>query len=149
MTTGLHDTGEEFIVDIVFRQDTITKPASVSIGLYNDSTDALSDSSDIGAVTTEPAGSSYARQSATLDGADFTNQDNTGNWESIIADQTFDTSDSTQAVDSYFVVVSFVSDDTGDTSATNHLLFTGGLDASYDLSNVDSFTLSGSGLQIN
>lgn len=149
MTTQLHDTGEEFILDIVFRSDTLSKPASVTVGLYNDGTDALSDSSDLAGISTEPAGTAYARQSASLDSTDFTNSDNSGDWESVIADQTFDTSDSTQSVDSYFVVVNFLSDDTGDSAASDHLFFTGSLDATYDLSNVDSFTLSGSGVSLS
>lgn len=147
MTTQLHDTGEEAILDDFF-EESLTKPASVTVGLYNDGTDALSDSSDVGAITTEPAGSAYARQSASFGTTDFTNQDNAGDWESIIADQTFDTSDSSQSVDAYFIVINFTSDDTGDTSATDHLLFTGSLDQTYDLSNVDSFTLSGAGLSL-
>lgn len=147
MTTQLHDTGEEAILDDFF-EGSLTKPASVDIGLYNDGTDALTDSSDVGNITTEPAGSAYARQSAAFGTTDFTNQDNGGDWESIIADQTFDTSDSTASVDAYFIVINFQSDDTGDTSATDHLLFTGSLDQSYDLSNIDSFTLSGAGLSL-
>ena len=147
MTTQLHDTGEEAILDDFF-EESLTKPASVTVGLYNDGTDALSDSSDVGAITTEPSGSAYARQSASFGTGDFTNQDNAGDWESIIADQTFDTSDSSQSVDAYFIVINFTSDDTGDTSATDHLLFTGSLDQTYDLSNVDSFTLSGAGLSL-
>ena len=147
MTTQLHDTGEEAILDDFFEQS-LSKPASVDIGLYNDATDALADSSDVGNITTEPAGSAYARQSASFGTTDFTNQDNSGDWETIIADQTFDTSDSSQNVDAYFVVINFTSDDTGDTSATDHLLFTGSLDQEYNLNDIDSFTLSGAGLSL-
>lgn len=146
MTTQLHDTGEEAILDDFF-EESLTKPASVDVGLFNDATDALSDSSDIGNITTEPAGSAYARQSASF-GSAFTNQDNAGDWETIIDDQTFDTSDSSQDVDAYFVVINFQSDDTGDTSANDHLLFTGSLDQTYNLNDIDSFTLSGSGLSL-
>jgi len=149
MTTQVHDTGEEFAVKDLFRIDLLTKPASVSIGLYNDATDALSDTSDIGDITTEPTGGSFSRQSASFDSADFTVQDNAnGNFEAVIADQTFDTSDSSQDVDAYFVVVNFQSSDTGDTSANDHLYFTGPLDQTYDLNSVDQFTLSGAGLEV-
>ncbi|UBF22587.1 hypothetical protein HRTV-25_gp6 [Halorubrum tailed virus 25] len=146
MTTQLHDTGEKFIMDEAFGSG--TGATSVSIGLFNDATDGLSDSSDVSNITTEPGGSNYGRQSATL-GSDFTVQDNGSNWEAIMADQTFDTSNSSQSIDAYFVVVNFQSDDTGDSSATDHLLFTGSLDQTYDLGSVDSFTLSGSGISIN
>lgn len=150
MTTSLHDTGEEFIIDTTFRQDTLTRPTSVSIGLYNDGTDAFSDGNDVGDITTEPTGSAYARQTATLDSGDFTNADNGGDWQTTIADQTFDTSDSTQNVDAYFIVVTFASEDTNDSgTATDHLFWTGDLDQEYDLNSVDSLTLSGSGLKVN
>lgn len=122
---------------------------SVTVGLYNDATDGLADSDDVGVITTEPSGAAYAKQTAAL-GTDFTNQNSGGNWESILADQSYDTSDSVQSVDSYFVVVNFDSDDAGDAGvAADHLLFTGSLDQTYDLGSVDSFTLSGSGISIN
>lgn len=150
MTTQLHDTGEEFIIDTVFRVDTITKPGSVDIGLFNDGTDALSDGNDVTDITTEPAGAAYARQSATLDGADFSNSDSGGDWQTTIADQTFDTSDSSQSVDAYFIVVNFDSDDAGDAGTpADHLFWTGALDQTYDLASVDTLTLSGSGLKVN
>jgi hypothetical protein len=149
MTTQLHDTGEEFVIDVVFREDTVTKPNSVSVGLFNDSVDSLSDGSDIGDITTEPSGGSYAAQSASLDGSDFSNTDAGGDWQTTITDQTFDTSDSSQSVDAYYVSVTFTADDTGDGGDTEHLFWTGQLDQTYDLNSVDTLTLSGSGLKVN
>jgi hypothetical protein len=150
MTTQLHDTGEEFIVDTVFRQDTLTRPASVTVSLYSDNTDALSDGSDVGSITTEPSGSAFARQTASLDTNDFTNSDSGGDWQTTIADQTFDTSDSSQDVDAYYIVVNFAAEDTSDAgTATDHLFWTGQLDQTYDLNSVDSLTLSGAGLKVN
>jgi len=144
MTTQLHDTGEEFIVDKVFTGG--NSVSSVSVGLYNDSTDALTDSDDVSAISTEPGGSNYGRQSASFE-MNFTNTNNSGDWETQMDDLVFDTSDSNQSVDAYFVVVNFNSDDTG--TDADHLFFTGSLDQTYDLSSVDQFTLSNSGLSIN
>jgi hypothetical protein len=122
----------------------------VDRGLFNDTVDGLNDSSDIGGISTEPSGAAYSRQSATFDSADFTVQDNANsNWEAIIADQTFDTSDSSQDIDAYFVVINFQASDTGDGSANDHLYFTGPLDQLYDLNSVDQFTLQGAGLEVN
>lgn len=147
MTTQLHDTGEEFIVDKVFTES--VSATSVSVGLYNDSTDSLGDSSDVGDITTEPTGSNYAKQSASF-GSNFTNTDSSGNWETQMDDLVFNTSDSNQSVDSYFVVINYDSQDTNDGgTSTDHLFFTGSLDQTYDLSSVDQFTLSDSGLSIN
>lgn len=147
MTTQLHDTGEEAILDDFF-EESLSKPADVEVLLFNDNTDALSDSSDIGDISTEPTGSAYARQTASFGTADYTNQQNSGDWETIIADQTFDTSDSGQAVDAYAVVINYTSDTTGDAGANDHLLFTGSLNQEYNLSDIDQFTLSGSGLSL-
>lgn len=151
MTTQLHDTGEEFVVDYIFT-DGATRPANVSIGLFNDSTDTLSDSSDYdgssGDITTEPTGGAYAEQTASFGTSDFTNSDNGGDWETVIADQTFDTSNSSQSVDSYFVTIHFQADDTSDTGTVTHLFWTGDLDQTYDLSGIDSFTISGAGLSV-
>jgi len=157
MTTLVHDTGEEFAVKDLFREDTLTKPGTVSIGLFHDGEvsgdtgagDDLGDGSDIGDIATEPTGSAYSRQTASFSSADFTTQDNAStNWEAVIADQVFDTSDSSQDIDAYFVVVSFQAEDTGDGAANDHLYWTGPLDQLYDLNSVDQFTLSGAGLEV-
>lgn len=148
MTTQLHDTGEEFIVDVVFRSDTLTKPGNVTIGLFNDSTDSLSDGSNVGDISTEPSGGSYSPQTASFDSGDFSNTDSGGDWQTTITDQTFDTSDSSQDVDAYYIGVSYNSDDEGGTDA-EHLFWTGNLDQTYDLNSVDTLTLSGAGLKVN
>lgn len=83
-------------------------------------------------------------------GSDFTNSDVGGNWETQVADQAYDTTDSNQSVDSYFVVANFDSQDAADGgTAADHLFFTGSLDQTYDLSSVDQFTLSDAGLSVN
>jgi len=147
MATQLHDTGEEAIMDSFF-DESVSKPTSVSVSLYNDATDTLTDSSDVSDITTEPAGTSFARQTASF-GADFTNSTVNGDRQSVIADQTFDTSDSSQSVDAYFVVITFTSDVAGDSGDKDHLLFTGSLDQTYDLNDIDQFTLSGSGISLD
>jgi len=130
--TLLHNHGEEYMQDLV-----IASGDTVDIGLYNDSTDALGESADIGDITTEPAGSAYARQSDALSG--FTASSVSGNIQIAGTTQTFDVSDSTQTVDSVFVVIPFQSDVvSSDGSVTDHLFFTNALDQSYDLSQFDS-----------
>jgi hypothetical protein len=144
MTTQLHNTGEEFMQTLVFREDQISKPASGTIGLYHDGEvsgdttngDDLNDSSDVDDITTEPAGSAYARQSAGFDTTDFTVQFSSGDWEAEFATQSFDVSDSDQQVDAYFVLVEFQADTTSDSSAQDHLFWTDTLDKAYDLANI-------------
>lgn len=148
MTTGLHDTGEEYILDVVM-DGTVSRVTSCTVGLYNDSTDALSESSDVGDITTEPTGSNYSRQTINLNDTDVTNSDSGGDWQSEFAQVTYDTSDSTQSVDSYFVVINYQADDTSDSASNDHLFFTGSLDGTYDLSNIDTLNLSGAGASIS
>lgn len=142
----LHDTGEEFLLDVHFLGD--SKPSSVDVGLYNDSTDSLTDSDDVGDISTEPSGASYARQSASF-GSNFTNSDSSGDWQTVIDDLTFDASDSSQTVDAYFVVVNFQSDDKSDGSASDHIYWSGDMGSSENLSNYDGdFKLQNAGLSI-
>ena len=148
MTTQLHDTGEEFIIRYLHTED-ISKPAGIEVTLFNDGTDGLTDQDDVTGISTEPSGSGFTRADASFGTTDFTAEDNSSdNWQAVIVDQTFDTSDSSQTVDAYAVIINFVSNDKSDSSASNHLYFTGDLDQSYDLSGIDQFTLSGAGIAI-
>jgi hypothetical protein len=148
MTTQLHRTGEEFAVKKVFRTDELGSVTTVSVGLYDDSTDGLSDTSGPSDISTEPTGGSYTRQTADLDTSDFTTEENSNNnWQAVIADQTFDVSDSDANVDAYFAIVTFQSESEGDGSQNDNLFWTGDLDQLYDLQYVDEFVLQGSGLE--
>lgn len=130
--TLLHNHGEEFMQDLV-----VSSGKTFQISLYNDSTDALGESADIGDITTEPTGSAFARQSDAASG--FSVSSVSGNIQISGTTQTFDVSDSTQTVDSVFVIVNYQSDVvSADGSATDHLYYTNALDQSYDLSQFDS-----------
>jgi len=123
MTTDiLTDLGEE---QLAKRGIEIT----VSVGLYDDSTDGLGDTSDVGDITTEPGNSNYSRQSVTLSAADLS-----GNWGvDNDASFSFDFSDvvqgdaAAQDVDAAFVVHNFQAADTGDSAANDHLIATAGI----------------------
>jgi len=132
--TGYHDTGEEFAHKATYRTDLLTRPASVDILLYNDATDALTDSSDVGAITTEPAGAAYSRQTVSLDASDVSLSQAGGDLRAEAA-VSFDTSDSSQTIDAYAVVVSFQSDIVNsESSANDHLLTSAGVGQTIDLS---------------
>lgn len=151
MTTQLHDTGEEFILDYLFA-DSVTKPASLTIGLFNDGTDQLLDSADIADITTEPETGNYARQTINFDGSldGFDTADNAGTWEATNHDTVvFDVQVTSETVDSYFVLVNFQSDDKGDTAAENHLFWTGDLEQSRDLSQIDTLNLNKIGVSLD
>lgn len=124
--------------------------SSMSAGLYNDSTDALGESSDVGDITTEPGGSAYGRHSIALPGDVSFTLDGSNNVQIDIADQTFDVSDSSQTVDTYFLVVSFQSTVVAsDSGANDHLIVTGALSQSRDLSQIDNLQVNNMGTTLD
>jgi hypothetical protein len=146
MANQLFDLGEEFTLD------NSVDGASVDVSLYNDNTDALADGADIADISTEPdTTGAFARQSVTLS----TSQNANNNYEAVVPDVTFDSSDVDQAVDSGFVVASFQSSIAGDSSATDHLFFSFAIEDSngnqteLNLTNFNDLTLSGQSLSLD
>lgn len=134
MAALLTDLGEEYVLETALSGVTLT------VGLYNDSTDSITDTEDLADITTEPSDGNYARQS----GVTFDLSDNgSGDWQLDNDNQiSFDVTNTTGTVDSYFIVANFQADDTGDGSATDHLIATGSLSQSRDLSQIDTLNLS-------
>jgi len=153
MTLQLHDTGEEYESGIQI--GTLSKVTSVDVGLFHDGQvsgdtaagDDLADNDDVGAITTEPSGSAYGRQTVTLDSTEFSVVQESGDFQFESDNQigTFDLSNDTSGtVDAYFVVITVQL--SGDSSATDHLWFTGGLSVPFDLSNTSSLDLDAGGV---
>ena len=138
MAVNLHNFGEEFMQDLV-----VSSGKTFDVGVYNDSTDSLSESSDLSDITTEPTGSNYSRQSESASNisVDLSGSDA----KTDFPQQIFDTSDSSQEVDSYFVVVNFQSDEAGDGSQNDHIFHTGALSQTRDLSDVDELEVNNVG----
>lgn len=140
----LVDLGEEYLMKNGL------DGVSVTVGLYDDSTDSLSDTSDVSDITTEPSdlapSYNYNRQSANVSAADIS-----GNWgvdnDSKI---TFDLSgDSTSNdVDTAFVVVNFQASDTGDSSANDHLAANPALSQTRDIGSIDTLEIAAGDLEI-
>ena len=150
MANELFQTGEEFAIRGIVQDSGLSYNATMEITLYNQATDALSDSSDSGDITTEPSGGNYARETVDLDTAQITtSQNNNSNYQFEFEDQTLITDDSTQDVDAYIVLVTFTSDLKGDGSDTEHYFFAGNLDQTYDLGQIDEFVLKGTGLALD
>lgn len=132
MSYILTDIGEEWYAE------TAIDGATVTFGLYNDGTDSISDGDDLSTITTEPSDGNYVRQSNAV-----TLSKINGDWGfSNSAQVIFDTQNTTGTVDGAFMVVNFASDETGDSSANDHLIATGQLSQSRDLSQVDEFQIS-------
>lgn len=143
MTVQFHRTGEEFERKLIFTEE-VSKPPSVEVGLYDDSTDNLSDGDDISAIGTEPGDGNYSRLTYTFGATEFTSQLSGGNWEAEMSNKTMDVTNTTGYVDSYFVVVQFTAE--GEGSSNPHLYWTGSLDQGYDLEQHDEFTLTNGGV---
>lgn len=125
---------------------------SITVGLYDDSTDALSDTSDIGGVSTEPSSTNYARASDTVS----VRKENS-NW-GVENDTSFsfDFSDVASGdaedtpVDTAFVVINFAAEETSDGgTATDHLVANAALSQSYNTGDVDSIDVAAGDLDIN
>lgn len=142
MANLLTDVGEEYLIKNGLDSGTSTW----AVGLYNDSTDTIADTDEDPAtdITTEPSGGSYARQSD-----NFSPSDLSGDWGSDNDSQlTYNTSDSSQTVDSWFLVINFNSSDASDTSPSDHIIATGALSQSRDLSQIDTLNLDAGGVGV-
>ena len=110
VSDGLHDTGEEWAWKTSFRQDLITaRDTEIEVLLFNDSTDGLTDSSDIGDITTEPNDGNYVRQNVTLDTSDWSLSISSGDIR-VTGTVTFDVDNTTGTVDAAATVVDLQSD---------------------------------------
>lgn len=139
MVNLLTNIGEEWYTE------NNTDGVTVTVGLYDDSTDALSDTSVLTDISTEPSGSNYARQSSTVTTTQISGDFGFDNDNQL----SFDTSDSSQTVDAAFVVVNFQSDTVaGDGAANDHLVAAGDLTQSRDLSQIDTLNIAAGDLQI-
>jgi len=121
-------------------------PTSVDIGLYNDSTDALGEGSDVGDLTSEPnTGGDYSRHTVTAPSNFTFTFDGSNNFKYAADNQTFNVSSNSQTVDAYFLVINFqattgtLHDDAG---ATNHLVLTGALSQSRNLDEIDNLQVN-------
>lgn len=143
MVNLLTDIGEEWYTE------NNLDGASVTVGLYSDSTDALTDTSTLSDIsqdgTSEPQGTSYAAQSTTVTTLQISGNFGFDNDSTL----TFDTSDSSATVDAAYIQVNFQSDTVaGDTSTADHLVAAGDLSQSRDLSQIDTLEIAAGDLEI-
>lgn len=147
MAENLTTLGAEFMIKTFFTTEA-TKPSSVAIGLYDDATDGLSESSDMGAITTEPTDGNYARLTYSFGTTDYSSGQNAdSDWQAQFASKTFDLANTTGSADSYFIVANFTAG--SDSSAADHLFAFGplldsqGSQMALDLGAVSSFDFAG------
>lgn len=132
---GTHDYGEEWKQKNIFRQDTIgTRNGSLTVGLYNDSTDSLSESSDVGDISSEPTSGEYAQQTLSLDSNDLSLSVDGSNNLQVEGTVTFQLLDTGETVDGYFITASFKSDVVNNESGANEHIVISGTFGEEDLS---------------
>lgn len=143
VSTGYSDYGEEWSHKLTYRQDLITRDTTIEVLLYDDAADGLTDSSDVGDITTEPTDGNYARQTFTLDSADVTLTQEGGDLRAS-ATVTFDVDGTTGTVDASACVVDFQSDIVNAEGSQNpHHIYSATLDiGSQDLSNFTSIEVT-------
>lgn len=139
MTTQVHNIGEEFMTKVLAGD--LSLPSTVDVLLFHDGEvsgdttngDDLGPDDDLGDITTEPDGASFARETASLDGdASWDLAQVGGDYEmELQATLSYDLSDSDNpdTLDAYGVVVEFEAD--GDGSPQDHLWWTDTLDDDY------------------
>jgi len=99
-------TGELYVQRTAFKANQVTRPSQITILLYNQSTDQVTDNGNLSSIATEPTGSQYSRQTVSLDSSDITIADN-GDIEAQLKDLTFTVADSTQTINAYGVIASY------------------------------------------
>jgi len=142
MTVQQHVRGEEYTTKL--EAGFISPAAEIVFGLYDDSADNLSNTDDLSAINTEPTTGNYSRKTFSLNSSEFTvEKNNNDNWQYTKDEFDWNVGGTEENVDSFFAVISFNGD--GDSSATEHLVFTGSLDQFYDLTNHDTLTVNSIG----
>lgn len=130
MTTDiLVDLGEEQLVKSGLDGDTLT------IGVYNDSTDGLGDSSTVADITTEPSNANYAPQTSAFSAVQISGDWGVDNDSSISFD--FSDQSTSETVDAFYV-----SDGAG------NLYFNAAMTQSRDIGAIDSLDVASGDLEL-
>lgn len=129
MTTGiLVDLGEEELVKNGFDASTLT------IGVYNDSTDGLGDASTVSDIVTEPTNTNYSTETSTFSAVEISGDWGVDNDSSV----SFDFSDQTTSED---VDAFYVSDGAG------NLYFNAAMTQTRDIGAIDSLDVAAGDLE--
>lgn len=160
MTQILTVYGEEYFNKYVWRQDQIVRdsPEQIKIGVFDDSTDGVTQTSDYDGdpsdttgddITTEPTDGNYSQKTFDLDSTDVDVLNSGGNWVSDVKDHVFDMINTTGSADHWFMIGRFESEEAGDSSQNWHLLAVGPLEKDYDLNSVDELTNKNAGVALD
>lgn len=139
MANELTNVGEEYLVENAANGE------SVVVLLFNNATDALTESDNLAQITTEPTGAAYARQSTLVATLQISGDFGFDNDSQL----SFDVSDSSVTVDHAGFVVNFQSDTVaGDAGAVDNLIGFVALSQSRDLSQIDTLNIPAGDLEL-
>ncbi|NGM69186.1 hypothetical protein G6M89_09230 [Natronolimnobius sp. AArcel1] len=125
----LHNEGELLVLDDAFDGRT------VEVGLYDNSTDQLTEGDTYSDIDTEPDGDDYSVQ--TVDDPEV-DQNVDDNAEVTMGELSFQVSDAEREIDYVYVR----------DASTGDLIFTNDLDQTYDLNSIDTLDLSNIGMEL-
>jgi hypothetical protein len=129
VSAGYTDLGEEWAQKLAFRTDTITRDPTITVVLFDDSADQLTDGSDAADITTQPTTGAYSPTTVTLDSPDI-ELSRTGGSVRAEALVGFDLANTVDTVDATAALVEFTSDVVEqETSPTTHLIYSAPLEA--------------------
>jgi len=135
MSYGINNVGEAALLAYYFDNN------SMVMGVYRDSTDALSDTETESDITTEPTGLLYGREG--VEPSEVTTSIENGSGLSNLDPQTFNVSDSVQKIDAAFFYNStdgfFVRYEVDTSSYPNDYI---------DLAELDNLRLGGNALKL-
>lgn len=129
----LHNNGKEFERRLIL--GTVTNPDQVTIGLYNDSTDELVDSSTVADITTQPDGDPQA--TVTISDGTFSFDGDDGVL-TLPSTPEIDVSEATEDIDSAYILINY--DGSDQLYATASLVANESF-SEYDLSQIDTFVV--------
>lgn len=140
----LLDVGEEFIFDFTPDGETMT------VGVYDDSTDALGESDTLSAVSTEPGNANYARQSSSTNTKELSGDYGMVNATSV----SFDFSDvssgdvSEETLDTTMVIFNFQSSRLSQGSPQDNLVANPAMDNTHATGDVDKIDYNSESIKV-
>ena len=121
-----------------------------NIGVFNNENDQLTDSSDVDAIESEPDNENYSRQTISAEDVEFDLPNGDVEFDAPDVTFNFQDNDSTDEIDSWFIVIEYQSEVvTTDSEDTDHLIIYGDLSESRVLDNLDNLTVENIGADLD
>lgn len=140
--------GEEYLAKIEDGTLTDLGTDSLTVGIYNDSTDNITDSNydPASAITTEPTNADYATNSINVSAAETSTDvwglENDGSFTFDFSDQT-----TSEDVDTFYITANFNSTEAG--GSGDWIIATAGMTQTRDIGSIDTIDVSAGDIELN